>query len=336
MTRVADLISIARIEDLTRREFISGAFAAALLIACGDDDETPDSAMRQLDDLFGPVALPSRPQRIIAGEDVTLNNMLAMGVKPIGGFIFADSLIRHTSHLLPEDYVDLRKEGQLDIEKALALDPDILISLGGTRSNPFLGENCEKWKALLPTFCYEYDFIFEEQIKNNVVELGEGLNMPDEAQELIQRFDERVADMKRKVTDAGFNDKFVTVVRVFDANNYGLRIGTLESVVFRAIGIPQPPGQDDPTQGQISISAENLGILNQSYALVVYADDDDFHGGRSSVTEDLLRDHAVWQSLTPVREGRAVFLPPWNGADIPKAMTILDEIEQFVLPLARS
>ncbi len=29
-----------------------------------------------------------------------------------------------------------------------------------------------------------------------------------------------------------------------------------------------------------------------------------------------------------------MFLPPWNGADLPKAITIMDEIEQHVLLLA--
>ncbi len=321
------------VEAINRREFISGTLAAALLAACGQNPvETPDQTTRRVQDLFGSVTVPNRPRRLIAGEDVTLNNMLALGVKPVGGFIYADSLIRHTQHLLPDDYVDLRAEGDLNLEKALTLDPDLLIALGGTKDNPRNQQACEKWSQAMPTFCYEYDFIYEEQIKNNVLELGRALNLEDKARTVTADFDDRVAEMRRKVTDAGFTDKPVSVIRVLDANTYAIRIGTLESVVFRAIGIPQPEGQRDPLKFQVEISSENLEILNEAYALVVYADDDDFRGGQS-VTQPVIRDHPVWQALTPVKENRVVFLPPWNGADLPKALTIMDEIEEFLLPL---
>lgn len=326
------------IDDVSRRGLLIGAFTAAIFASCGDDgDEAPpqDPVTRNLEDLFGPVTVPTRPQRLIAAEDVTLNNLLALGVKPVGGFIFADSLIRHTKHLMSPDYVDLRKDGQLDLEKALTLQPDMIVSLGGSRSNPRLAEACTAYKRAVPTFCYEYDFVYEEQIKNNILELAKAINLEEKAHKVIAAYDARVAGMKRNVTAAGFDDKPVSVIRVFNANEYAIRVGTLESIAFRAIGIPQPEGQRNPLDQQIRFSAENLSILNQSYALVIYADDDDVRGGRSSVTETMIQTQPLWQALTPVREGRLVFLPAWNGADMPKLMTILDEIEQYVLPLAR-
>jgi iron complex transport system substrate-binding protein len=323
------------IEALSRRELISTTLLAAMLIACGQRQQAGvgQEAPRQLQDVFGPVAVPARPQRIIAGEDVTLNNLLALGVQPVGGFIYADSSIRHTEHLLDKEYVDLRKAGALDIEKALTLKPDLLVALGGTKEKPRNQESCAVWKQAMPTYCYEYDFIYEEQIKNNVLELSRALNLEEKAREVIARFDQRVADLREKVTAVGCGDKPVSVVRVFDANTYALRTGTLESVIFRAIGIPRPSGQQDPTRTQVDFSAENLSILNEAYALIVYADDDDFRGGQDRVTETMIRTHPLWQGLTPVREGRVVFVQPWNGADILKAMTIMDEIEELLLPL---
>ncbi len=324
------------IEALSRRQLISTTLLAAMLIACGQRqgadlrNETP----RQLQDLFGPVTVPARPRRIIAGEDVTLNNLLALGVQPVGGFIYADSSIRHTEHLLNTEYVDLRKAGALDIEKALTLKPDLLVALGGTKEKPRNQESCTVWKQAIPTYCYEYDFIYEEQIKNHVLELGRALNLEEPAREIVARFDRRVAELRQKVTAVGFSDKPVSVVRVFDANAYAVRTGTLESVIFRAIGIPRPSGQHDPTRTQVDFGAENLSILNEAYALVVYADDDDFRGGQARVTETMIRTHPLWQGLTPVREGRVIFVQPWTGADILKAMTIMDEIERDLLPLA--
>ena len=39
-----DLITIPTIEDISRRTFITGALASALLIACGDDDDGGSAA----------------------------------------------------------------------------------------------------------------------------------------------------------------------------------------------------------------------------------------------------------------------------------------------------
>jgi len=40
--------------------------------------------------------------------------------------------------LLDPGYVDLRSAGALDLEKVLSLKPDLLLSVGGSRSNPRL------------------------------------------------------------------------------------------------------------------------------------------------------------------------------------------------------
>lgn len=69
------------------------------------------------------------------------------------------------------------------------------------------------------------------------------MNLQDKAEAVIVEFDHRVAGMKRKVTEAGFTDKPVS---------------------------------------RVEISAENLEVLNESYALVVYADDDDFRAASRS------------------------------------------------------
>ncbi len=115
----------------------------------------------------------------------------------------------------------------------------------------------------MPTFCYQYDFIYEEQVKNNVRELGRALDRPADANALIAKYDQRVRELRAAVIDAGFKDKTAGVIRVRDENTFAVRVGTLESIVYRAVGIPQPAGQQDPTRFQIELTSETLEALNE-------------------------------------------------------------------------
>lgn len=61
----AESWSVTRIEDLGRREFMFGAFAAALLIACGSDDEAASptaTPTRLVETPLGPVTVPFSPR----------------------------------------------------------------------------------------------------------------------------------------------------------------------------------------------------------------------------------------------------------------------------------
>ena len=77
----------ARIEDLTRRELISSAFAAALLIACGDDAEEQGPAgagfPRTVRHAAGETTIPTRPERVVALWDGdALDAVLALSITP--------------------------------------------------------------------------------------------------------------------------------------------------------------------------------------------------------------------------------------------------------------
>lgn len=294
-----------------------------------EEPATQASDTRELEDMLGPVTVPANPARVIASS-TALGNMLALGVRPVGTNINVNSVPRYLADQM-EGIADVTGEGGIDVEKALALDPDLIIAIAGSGGELWNKEVCERYKAAVTTFCYDQSYVYEEDIKQNVVQVAHALGIEDRADAVLAEYYARIADLKQKVSDAGFNDKPVTVVRIFQDGNYSIRIGTSESIIFRAVGIPQPPGQQDPEEFSIDLSMERLDVLNEAYAVVIYIDDN------SSVTKSEILDNDVWRSLTPVQEDRVVFVSSgvWNSIDIQGAFEIMDDVETLILPLAQ-
>lgn len=321
-------------EDATRREFIIGlgsaTLAAAFVAACGSDDGGDDeSETVTIDDYFGPVTIPADPQRVVAADSVTLGNMLALDRKPIAAAVNVNSLPGYLADQMDgvEDVTDT--EGELDLEKALALDPDLFITFAGFPDDPWNKENYDRYKAACPTFGYEYGYAYIEQITKNLTEIARALGRDDEAQKRIQEYEDRVEELKARVSAAGLTDKPVSVIRLGQDGNYSIRIGTSESIAFRALGIAQPEGQQNPDDFRIDLSLENLNILNDAYAVFVYVDDN-ARGER-----DAVMGNPVWQSLEPVQAGRVYEVNSgiWNSIDIIGLQRILDDIEtMFIEP----
>lgn len=78
-----------RIDDVTRRAFMTAAMVAAFTVACGEDDESPSPQAdagfpRNVDHVLGSTSIPTRPERIVTlGDQEDFENLLAMGVTPV-------------------------------------------------------------------------------------------------------------------------------------------------------------------------------------------------------------------------------------------------------------
>ena len=123
------------VEDLTRRRFMASAFAVLFLAHNGSDleDDRYQADQREIQDAFGTVTLPERPERVVAVRHHHIGNMLALGVTPVG--IVPDAsefpFPGHAEAL--EGVANVRAETDwiLDIEKALALNPDLILEMRG-------------------------------------------------------------------------------------------------------------------------------------------------------------------------------------------------------------
>lgn len=330
-------VKLPEIEDLTRREFLATAVAAALLAACGDDDpaSTPEIATREIEGMFGTVDVPTRPERIVASGIVTVANMIALGVTPAGADIGMDDIPSHLEGRL-DGVEDLKsEEGGLDLEKVITFAPDLIIAVGGARNGDWGRESCEAYAQAAPTFCFQQDYNYIEDFKQSVSSVALALGLESKAQDLFDEYYSRVTELRERVEAAGLSDHLVSAVNYQPWNgSFYAMWGGIEGVAIRALGLPQPewqkqrPIEDLGTQ----ISLEQMHLLADVDTLFVHT----WAGGEEDL--DALLESPVWQSLKAAQNDRIIIVDAntWNGVDFLGLMHVLDDIERLIIEPAES
>ncbi|GAA4815452.1 ABC transporter substrate-binding protein [Nocardioides caeni] len=310
--------------------------ASLALSACAreDDGGSSDSASatHEVEDYFGTVELPVDPQRVVAGDGATLGNLFALGVKPVAAAANANSLPHHLAEQM-DGVVDVRQGDDVNWEKVLELGPDLFITFAGSEDDAWNKELYDAATATgVPTFGYLYNYVHLEQIEHNFTETARAVGKEDVATERLEALHDRIAELAERVEQAGLGDVPVSVLRVGEDGFRSIRIGTSESIAFRALGIAQPEGQTDPEQFSIDISEENLDLLDSAHTLFVYEDD-------TGVGElDEVESSPLWEGLPAVQAGRVhqVSSGVWNSIDITGFELILDDIEEYFIAPAEA
>ena len=152
------------------------------------------------------------------------------------------------------------------------------------------------------------------------------LGFEDKAAEIIAGYDERLAELKSKVSEADFSDKPVATIVWQGSGNFFVPVDRPSNMILRSLDIPQPSFQSDPSAGEVSFSFENVALLKEAYAVVVLLE--------GAGTQEDLEASPVWQLIDPVKNGRVIFLDAdlWDWDYMPA----LGDVEQKLLPLATS
>lgn len=312
------------VDDITRREFLTALVAVGLLSGCGRGRRDGAATQTRLvQDFFGTVEIPADPQRIVAADDTALGNLLDLGVRPVATAVNLLSVPEFLGGRL-EGIEDISSpdEPRVNLERLAALEPDLIFTLG-------VEWNKDRYDLLSqvgPTFGYRYGYASSEQIRTNMTELGRALDREADAEAQVARLDDRVADMRARIADAGLHDKPVTVLRVGGGGFFSIRHGSTESVLMEELGITRPPNQRSIEDFATDLSQERLEDVD-GYALYLYVDTD----GQAEYEQ--LQANPLWATLDVVRNNRVFLVDSgvWNGISLPAAHAILDDIERTLL-----
>lgn len=309
MTPQNDLITIPTIEDVTRRTFITGALASAFLIACGDDDDGPQTSptpsTRRVTDRFGSLEVPTAPSRVVALERVTLFHCLAIGVQPLATTLTAGRTLEgvHPDWLRARPTRDIKvlDDANLDVEAIAGLTPDLMVSYQEPKALESLRQIAP---VAIPSYAGSPDW------RNLVAGIGSILNRDAAVGAFVKSYEERVSRFRRE-TLPRMAGKTVSVVRLTaDA----IRIEVLNSFpgqVLADAGITRPANQQTQTaNGFMPVSLERLNEADADYLFVVVVDD-------AADTANLERVRALptWQTLKAVQANQVhvVKNPTWFG-----------------------
>lgn len=318
-------------DALDRRGFLTGSLAASALWLSGCASDDPNAAAEPgdgeathtVDDAFGTTTIPTHPQRIVADSVGTLAHLTALGVIPVAAAVPTDI---SPEYLGPEaaavDNVVADDGWTINIEQALALQPDLILAVGADYNK----KNCKRYKAAMPTYAYVERYVVDvEEIKADFRTLAAAIGREDAAETAIADFDATIEETRARVEESGLTDVPVGVVR-FDSTGFiGIRTGELSNVVLDAVGLAQPTWPEPDLSGYVELSMENLDMLERAEILMVCTDDN------VDIDELDVFDSALWKGLAPVASGQAYFVGAWNGADLIQLGLIAEAVDEHLL-----
>lgn len=331
------LIRPAEIDDeLTRRRFLgSGAALGAGLVlgGCADDDEpvaepTPSApTTKEIYHAFGVTQVPTNVQRLVViDQAVTLEHVVALGVQPVGAPLSATPPPQVVERL-DDSVIDTGQSYPAEPERIAAARPDLILGW-----EAFFEDGLENRLAgIAPTIgttrqgfgAWKADLRF----------VGDVLNRRARAEELIEEYEARVADLAERF--APLADRTFCILSAADE---GARIdgpdqsfpGPIFAELVLRLGPRDFAGAElNPVSGQLSFSLEYLSELNQVDGLVIWPRRE----GDDRI--EAIEGNELWQRLDTVTEDRVALVveDTWLQGSVISANLILDDLERLLAPL---
>jgi iron complex transport system substrate-binding protein len=311
------------LNDLTRREFVTGMLAAGLLAACGgrSSGDSPDRAsVRRVDNEFGSTEVPADPGRIAVLDVRAVEHLVALGITPYAVFVDPAPFLAKAL----DGAVSVQDDaGEVNLELLASSRPDLIIAW-----EAFIEGKVEEIKKIAPTVGIRHDSFTEwvEPFRFTASVVGR----EDKADEVISTYEARVADIRSKLGAKGLTDREVNVVR---GHGEVLRLaGADESFpagVLDAVGLKRTAVNHQDTEfGEINLSFEQIPMADADIIFLMRSSDE-FH---ENVTARALA-HPLWQNLKAAKAGQVhdVTLDNWLQGGPIAAGLILDDIEKALL-----
>ncbi|MGM1021441.1 MAG: ABC transporter substrate-binding protein [Bacillota bacterium] len=291
---------------------------ALVLAGCGaasntseSQTATPDSAPAEaagpvkVKHNRGEITLDSPAKRVVVLEWTFTEDMVALGVQPVGNADNAGYKQYVSSEAgLDSSVTDVGTRDEPNLEAIAALKPDLIISNVDGNAAIY-----DQLKAIAPTVEFSlnsgkgYDYDKMVEIFNNI---AVALGKEDKAKQVLKELDQHYAEAKEKLATAGKADFHYSLTQAFTYQNAAsLRMFTDNSVVagtLAKIGLINDWKPDKlETYGFSTVGIEALSAVQDSNFLYIVQPDDDVFGAA-------LKSNSVWNGLNFVKEKRTYAL----------------------------
>ncbi|MFN6484875.1 MULTISPECIES: iron-siderophore ABC transporter substrate-binding protein [unclassified Nostoc] len=276
---------------------------------------------------LGESCVPINPQRIVVAEQITLEPLIALGLKPIG--VPEHAFVASKTSFLKKQMAGITyvgKEGQLNLEKILKLHPDLIISLYDIDS-----ESYQLFSQIAPTVKFKY---VHDKWQESFRSVGEVLNRAGEAEKLLNQYEQRLTKL-RAALDNHLNKLEVSVGRFHG----GVQLPEFRSQfsfpvsILEAAGIAMPNAQrqlvKNPDENLVILNLERIDLLDAD-VLFVAVDP----GARELFQK--YQKTRLWQTLNVVQNQRVYSVDSsyWIFGSILSANAIIDDLYKYLLKAA--
>ncbi|WP_414548264.1 ABC transporter substrate-binding protein [Anabaena sp. CCY 0017] len=261
---------------------------------------------------MGETKVPLHPQRIIVLGG--LDNVLALGIKPIGATTLGDNKFLGYLDNLTEGIEKIGTNGQPSLEKILSLKPDLILGLYWD------AELYKQLSQIAPTVLADGDINWQQWL----MKFAEAVGETEKGETLLRDYDQRIGNLRQKMGDDLANTKVSLVnfwanfTRIYMNRSFG-------GSIIQEIGLSRP-ASEDKAKNHENISLELIPQIGGDAIFLIL-------GGHNESRLQQFINHPLWSRLKAVQENRVypvtsdIWIASWG---IIGANRVLDDIFKYL------
>ncbi|WP_202513092.1 iron-siderophore ABC transporter substrate-binding protein [Streptomyces sp. SID3343] len=277
-------------------------------------DAKPGQFPRTIRTAMGDVVLKSAPQRVVVLDTGELDNVAALGVKPVG-VAFTDGSQELPAYL--EGVVGKPQKvgtiNSLNLEAIENLKPDLILGskLRAEQQYAVLSKIAPTVFSVRPGYTWKENFVLN----------AAALDKSDEAQRQLAAYQQRAKALGDKL---GPNKPTVSMVRFMPGKIRLYANKSLIGTVLQDVGLPRPANQNIDDLA-VEVSEERITEADADRVFV------GVYGPAEKTAVTRVTDNPLWKTLGAVKSGKAVTVTDetwYLGLGVLAADRILTDLEK--------
>ncbi len=275
---------------------------------------------------LGKTCVPLQSQRIVVTDEIALDAVLGLGLKPIA--TAEPNIAGRRGRQLTgkvEEVASLGKNSQINIEKMVQLHPDLIVGF-------FMkSRSYDLFSQIAPTVKLDLKYV-KGAWKDSLREVAFILGRTKQAENAIANYQQRVRKLGKTI-DQKLGKVEVSVSRFYAGGKNLPQLDTIFSFsggILQEVGLSAPAEQiqlaTDPDTFSLPISLERVDLLDADvlFAMLDPGSEDSFNRYQES---------SLWQKLNVVQNNRVYIVDSgyWWLGNILAANAILDDVEKYIL-----
>ncbi|USD63288.1 ABC transporter substrate-binding protein [Vibrio sp. SCSIO 43140] len=274
---------------------------------------------------LGTVEINKAPKRVVVLDWALAESVLALGVTPIASADVKGYQDWVGSPTMPSEVTDVGSRREPNLELIASLKPDLILMSG------HLAPAYEKLNAIAPTLVmsiYNDKKQPYQNAKTLVITLGDVFERPEQAQQLVDETNQKLAQNGEQVAKMNNGKPFIMVRFIGDRHIRVHSAGSLMNDTISAMSLENSWQGPTNSWGFSSASVEQLAQYQDSNVLIF--------GPLSDAEQAQLNGSPLWAAMAFSRENRVKIVPKvWTFGSLVAMQRLSDEVVSQVSTLGK-
>ncbi|MGC5325128.1 ABC transporter substrate-binding protein [Brevibacillus sp. SYSU BS000544] len=274
--------------------------------------EKPTETSLEITHSMGKTKLPKKPEKVITLDNGALDNLMALGVKPIGA---ATAVADQPFPAYIKNVDGIQNIGTIDqpnLESIAALQPDIILGSKDTHEAIY-----DKLSQIAPT-------VFVETLgatwKDNLKLQAEAVGKSKEAEQLLTDYNKRLEEFKAKMGDQ-LTKTHVSLLRPRKDNITVYLKQNFSGSIVQDAGLPRPAAQN---KDEFTVKLNEEKVADMEGDVIIW-----FTRDKENLLNTKITANPTWKGFQAVKDNKVfeVSSETWlSGLGYQAANLVLDDL----------